>query len=112
MPQVEAEYFIAVSVGAFSAGCNKHCFGLCPYLLLRRSYPSTACVVSQKPSGRVLCAAGSLALVVQRVVSPKQHYPEEYRLLLKLLHHASHLQVRLCHALLPTNRSFASMVAV
>ena len=40
-----------------------------------------------------VCNAGSLALVLKHVVSPDQHHPEEYRLLLKLLHHASHLQV-------------------
>lgn len=48
---------------------------------------------TQQASGLVALAAGSLPLLLQHVVSPKQHRPEEYRLLLKLLHHASHLQV-------------------
>lgn len=41
----------------------------------------------------LLTAVGSLPLLLKHVVSPRQHHPEEYRLLLKLLHHASHLQV-------------------
>ena len=39
-------------------------------------------------------AAGSLPRLVARLVSATERRGEEYRLLLKLLQHASHLQVR------------------
>lgn len=43
------------------------------------------------------CHAGSLPRLLERLVSAKEQQGEEYRLLLKLLLHASHLKVQYPH---------------
>ena len=58
---------------------------------------STAEPEAETTSAVWWCCAGSLPRLLERLVSAKEQQGEEYRLLLKLLLHASHLKVHHPH---------------